>query len=180
MKTVLPLIVLTLITTGTTASAQIYGQAGASYLLPSDFDGDVNVDGLVGYAFGQNAIELQLGTYGFEDKVAGETVGLDMLPILINYARRFDPAGKVRYEAGAGAGVAVSKFDIPNPIGTDDVGEDAIFLGQVFGRAIYPLTGNIEAVAEYRLMISGSVDEGEEQVEGQLIHGPGLGLRFTF
>lgn len=179
MKSLLPLASLFLVFT-TSAHAQVYGQAGVSYLLASDYDAAVNWDGLVGYAFGPNAVEVQTGMYTFDDTVNGVDVEVEMMPILINYVRRLDSSGTFRYEAGFGAGVAISSFDLVRPTPTDDTGEDAIFLGQVFGRAAYPLTDRLEAVGEYRAMWSGSVDEGDEQVESQIIHGPSLGIRYTF
>lgn len=180
MKPLLPLACLLLLLFTPSAHAQVYGQAGVSYLLASDYDAEVNWDGLVGYGFGANALEVQTGMYGFEDTVNGVDVELEMMPILINYVRRLDGAGTFRYEAGFGAGVAISEFDLVRPTETDDTGEDAIFLGQVFGRAIYPLTSQLEAVGEYRAMWSGSVDEGDEEVESQIIHGPSISIRFTF
>lgn len=179
MKTIL-LITALLTTGGLQAQAQLYGQLGTSYQFASDFDPELSWDYLIGYAYGPHALEVQSGIYGFEDTVDGQKLEFEMLPILINYAYGFETESRFQYEAGFGAGVAVSEFDIANPAGTDDVGEDAIFVGQVFGRALYPMNDHVAGVLEYRAMITGSVDEGEEEVEGQLIHGPTLSLRLSF
>lgn len=156
--------------------AQFYVEAGPSYLYSSDFDSILNWDYRAGYTRGVHSLEVHSGAYAFDNDELGFEQDLKVTPIVINYVRDFGGAGKFDYEAGIGAGVGITDFEVT----ADLDGEDAVLLGQVFGRALYDFTENIDGVVELKAVYLGEANEGDFAIDAQFMAGPTFSLRYTF